>query len=64
MTFDHASVCEQWEYREWKYQKMSEVGGLAYTVSGVQPSGQEQSSLANYNREKSVYYIRESMVSQ
>ena len=24
MTFDQASVCVQWEYREWKYQKMSE----------------------------------------
>ena len=35
MTFDPASVCVQWEYREWKYQKMSEVGGLAYRFSGV-----------------------------
>ena len=26
MTFNQASVCVQWEYREWKYQKMSEVG--------------------------------------
>ena len=44
----------QWEYREWKYQKMSEVGGLAYRFSGVQSSSQEQSSLGNYNREKRV----------
>ena len=29
-------VCVQWEYREWKYQKMSEVGGLAYRFSGVE----------------------------
>ena len=27
MTFDQASVCAQWEYREWKYRKMSEVDG-------------------------------------
>ena len=27
MTFDQVSVCVQWEYREWKYQKMSEVVG-------------------------------------
>ena len=44
MTFDQASVCVQREYREWKYQKMSEVGGLAYRFSGVQSSSQEQSS--------------------
>ena len=43
MTFDQASVCVQWEHREWKYQKMSEVGGLAYRFSGVQSSRQEQS---------------------
>ena len=40
--------CAQWEYREWKYQKMSEVGGLAYTksyrFSGGQSSRQEQYS--------------------
>ena len=36
--------CAQWEYREWKYQKMSEVGGLADRFSGVQSSSQEQSS--------------------
>ena len=53
-TFDQASVCLQWEYREWKYQKMSEVGGLAYRFSGVQSSSQEQSSWGNYNREKRV----------
>ena len=35
MTFDQASVYVQREYREWKYQKMSEVGGLAYRFSGV-----------------------------
>ena len=54
MTFDQASVCVQWEYREWKYQKMSEVGGLAYRFSGVQLSCQEQSNCGNYNREKRV----------
>ena len=54
MTFDQASVCVQREYREWKYQKMSEVGGLAYRFSGVQSSSQEQSSWGNYNREKRV----------
>ena len=64
MTFDQASVCVQWEYREWKYQKMSEVGGLAYRFSGVQSSSQEQSSWGNYNREKSLYCIRESMGNQ
>ena len=30
MTFDQARVCVQWKYREWKYQKMSDVGGLTY----------------------------------
>ena len=54
MTFDQASACVQWEYREWKYRKMSEVGGLAYRLSGVQSSSQEQSSWGNYNREKRV----------
>ena len=54
MTFDQANVCVQWEYREWKYQKMSEVGGLAYRFSGVQSSSQEQSSWCNYNREKRI----------
>ena len=53
-TFDQASVCVQSEYREWKYQKMSEVGGLAYRFSGFQSSSQEQSSLGNYSREKRV----------
>ena len=47
------SVCIQWEYREWKYQK-NEVGGLAYRFLGVHSSSQEQSSLGNYNREKRV----------
>ena len=54
MTFDQASVCVQREYREWKYQKMSEDDGLAYRFSGVQSSSQEQSSGGNYNREKRV----------
>ena len=45
MTFDQASVCVQWEYREWKYQKMSEVGGLANRFSGVQSSSQSSKSL-------------------
>ena len=54
MTFDQASVCVQWEYRECKYQKMSEVSGLAYRFSGVQSSSQEQSSWGNYNKEKRV----------
>ena len=43
MTFEQASVCVQWEYREWKYQKMSEVGTLVYRFSVVQSSSQEQS---------------------
>ena len=38
MTFDQASVCVQREYREWKYQKMSEAGRLAYRFSEVQSS--------------------------
>ena len=54
MIFDRACVCVQWEYREWKYRKMSEVGGLAYRFSGVQSSSQEQSSWGNYNRETRV----------
>ena len=33
---------------------MSVVGGLAYRFSGIQSSSQEQSSLGNYNREKTV----------
>ena len=57
MIFERASVRVQWEYREWKYQKMSEVGGLAYRFSGVQSNGQEQSSLDNYNREKRVWTV-------
>ena len=52
MTFDEASVCVQWKYREWKYQKINEVGGLAYRFSGVQSSSEEQSSWDEYNREK------------
>ena len=36
MTVDQPSVCGQREYREWKYQKMSEVGGLVYRFCGVQ----------------------------
>ena len=54
IAYDQTSVCVQWEYREWKYQKMNEVGGLAYRFSGVQSSSQEQSSWGNYNREKRV----------
>ena len=66
MTFDQVSVCIQWEYREWKYQKiqweyrewkyrkMSEVGELSYRFSGVWSSSQEQSSWGNYNRKKRV----------
>ena len=54
MTFDQASVCVQREYREWKYQKKSENGWLAYRFSGVQSSSQEKSSWGNYNREKRV----------
>ena len=54
MTFDQARVCIQWEYREWKYQKMSEVGGLASRFSGVQSSSQEQLSWRDYNRKKRV----------
>ena len=54
MTFNQANVYIQWEYRRWKYQKMSEAGGLAYRFSGVQSSSQEHSSLGNYNREKRV----------
>ena len=42
MTFDQASACVQWEYREWKYRKMSEVDGFAYRFLGVQSSSQEQ----------------------
>ena len=44
MTFDQASVCVQWEYRILKYQRINEVGGLAYRFSRVQASSQEQSS--------------------
>ena len=51
MTFDPASVCVQRKNREWKYQEMSEVGGLVYRFSGVQSSSQEQSSGGSYNRE-------------
>ena len=55
MTFGQASVCVLREYREWKYQKMSEVGGLAYRFSGFQSSSQEQSSRGNYNREIKIH---------
>ena len=34
MTFDQASVYVQWEYREWKYQKMSGVGGWLIDSQG------------------------------
>ena len=40
IIFYLVSVCVQWEYREWKYQKMSQVVGLAYRFSGVQSSSQ------------------------
>ena len=50
-TFDQASVFVQLEYRELKYRKMSEVGGLAYRFSGV------QSSWGNYDREKRVCIV-------
>ena len=43
MTPDQASVCVQRGDREWQYQKMSEVCGLAYRFSGVRSSSQEQS---------------------
>ena len=49
MTFDQASVCVHWEYREWKYQKMNEVDGLAYRFLRIQSSSQEQSSWGNNN---------------
>ena len=35
MTFDQASVCVQWKYREWKYQKMSEVGPLTVVLPQI-----------------------------
>ena len=54
MTFDQVSVCVQRKYREWKYQKMSEVGGLVFRFPGVQSSSPKQSSSGNYNREKKV----------
>ena len=54
MTFDQTIVCVQREYRELKYQNMSEVGGFAFRFSGVRSSSQEQLSWGNYNREKRV----------
>ena len=42
MTADQASRSVQREHREWKYKKMSEVGGLTYRFSGVHSSSQEQ----------------------
>ena len=53
MTFDQASACVQWEYREWKYQ-ISKAGVLAYRFSGGQSTSQELSIWGNYNREKIV----------
>ena len=44
MTSDQVSVFVQREGREWRYQKMSVVDGLACRFSGVQSSSQEQSS--------------------
>ena len=60
MTFDQATVCVLWEHREWRYEKMSEVDGLACRFSGVQSSSQEQSSWGHYNWEKrsSLIYTR------
>ena len=48
MTFEQASGCIQRGDREWKYQKMSIVNGLARRFSRVQSSSQEQWSLGNY----------------
>ena len=44
MTAESASVCAQRENREWKYQKMSVVGGLAGRFSGLESSTQQQLS--------------------
>ena len=45
MTSDQASVwCVLRKDREWKYQRMSVIDGLAYSFSRVQSSSQEQSS--------------------
>ena len=55
MTTDRASVYVRRENREWKYQEMSVVGGLACRFSEVQSSSQEQPSWGNYNREKRVF---------
>ena len=59
-TFDQASVCVRWEYGEWKYQKMSEVGGLDYRFSGVQSGSRVEAIMT----ERSKYCIHESMGNQ
>ena len=43
MTYDQASVCIQCEDREWKYQRMGVVDGLARRFSVVHSNSQEQS---------------------
>ena len=55
MIFDKASVCIQWEYREWKYQKMSEVCGLAY-------NSQEFSQVVRNNRVEAIITERREFV--
>ena len=54
MISDQARSYVQREDREWKYQKMSVVGGLACRFLRVQSSSQEQSIWGNNNREKRV----------
>ena len=34
VTPDQASVCVQWEYRDWKYQKMGEVAYMQLSLTG------------------------------
>ena len=34
VTSDQASVCVQWEYRDWKYQKMGEVAYMQLSLTG------------------------------
>ena len=62
-SFDQASVCIQWEYREWQYQKMSEDGRLAYRFSGVQSSSSSQVEAIVTERREFVLY-HESMGNQ
>ena len=42
MNFDQASVFVQREDRQWEYQRLSVVGGLAYRFSGVQVTSEQQ----------------------